>query len=64
MDVFKRSILGHLAKPAHPIKVEFDNQLAHPQYIIECPIDSWRVFGNIDDTNICLDLQPWLWSCR
>ena len=56
MDVFKRSILGRLAKPAHPFEVEFDNQLAHPQYIIECPIDSWRVFGFIDDTNV--------WTCR
>jgi hypothetical protein len=56
MDVFKRSILGRLAKPAHPFEVEFDNQLTHPQYIIDCPIDSWRVFSFIDDTNV--------WTCR
>ena len=36
--------------------MELDNQLAHPKYIIECPIDSWRVFGSIDDTNV--------WTCR
>jgi hypothetical protein len=53
---FKKSILGRLAKPAHPFEVEFNNELAQPQYIIECPIDSWRVFGFLDDTNV--------WTCR
>jgi hypothetical protein len=53
---FKKSILGPLAKPEHPFEVEFNNELAHPQCIIECPIDSWRVFRFLDDTNI--------WTCR
>jgi hypothetical protein len=49
---FKKAILDRLAKPAHPIKLDFDDDLAHPQYVIQCPIECWRVFGFIDDTNI------------
>jgi hypothetical protein len=49
---FKKSILGHLAKPAHLFEVEFNNELAHPGFIIQCPIDSWRVFSFSDDLNV------------
>ena len=49
---FKKAILDRLAKPAHPFELEFDDQLANPQYVIQCPIESWRVFGFIDDTNV------------
>jgi hypothetical protein len=33
-----------------------NNELAYPQFIIECPIESWRVFGVLDDTDV--------WTCR
>jgi hypothetical protein len=36
----------------HPIELDFDEELGNPQYIIQCPIESWSVFGFLDDTNI------------
>jgi hypothetical protein len=55
MEYFKRVILDRLAQPAHPIERElFDND-GHPervQYIIQCPIKSWHVYGFLDDTKI------------
>ena len=49
---FKKAILDRLAKPAHPIELDFDDELANPQYVVQCPIECWRVFGFIDDTNV------------
>ncbi len=55
IESFKRVILDRLAQPAHPIERElFDND-GHPeraQYIIQCAIESWRVYGFLDDTAV------------
>jgi len=34
------------------MEVEFNDQLARPEFIIEAPFVSWRIFGFIDDTNV------------
>ncbi len=47
----KKAILDHLAKPAHPFELDYDEELGNPQCIIQCPIESWRVFGFLNDTN-------------
>jgi hypothetical protein len=49
---FKRVILDRLAQPAHPIQLDYDDELTHPQFIIQCPIENWRVFRFLDDTNV------------
>jgi hypothetical protein len=49
---FKKAILDCLAQPAHPIELDFDEGLAHQQYIIQCPIECWQVLGFLDDTNV------------
>ncbi len=36
----------------HPIELDFDEELGNPQYIIQCPVESWSVFGFLDDTHI------------
>ncbi len=43
MEDFKKVILDHPAQPAHPMKLDHDDELAHPQFIIQCPIENWRV---------------------
>jgi hypothetical protein len=35
------------------MEVEFNDRLACPDFIIEAPFESWRLFGFIDDTNVC-----------
>ncbi len=55
MESFKQAILNRLAQPAHPIERELFLEEGHPeraQYIIQCPIESWRVFGFLDDTAV------------
>jgi len=49
---FRWAILNHLGKPAHQMEVDFDEQLGRPEFIIQAPLESWRVFGFIDDTNV------------
>jgi hypothetical protein len=49
---FRTAILNRLGKPAHQMEVEFNDQLARPEFIIEAPFVSWRIFGFIDDTNV------------
>ena len=34
------------------MEVDFDEQLGRPEFIIQAPLESWRVFGFIDDTNV------------
>ena len=55
MESFKRLILGRLAQPAHPIERDYFVEEGHPeraQYVIHCPIESWRVYGFLDDTAV------------
>jgi hypothetical protein len=55
MENFKRIILDPLAQPAHPIEHDFFVEEVHPeraQYVVHCPIESWRVYGFLDDTAI------------
>jgi hypothetical protein len=55
IEVFKQAILNHLTQPAHPIERDLFVEEGHPeraQYIIQCPIESWRVYGFIDDTAV------------
>jgi hypothetical protein len=52
VEDFKKAILDRLAQPAHPIELDYDDELAHPRFIIQCPIENWRVFGFLDDTNV------------
>jgi len=49
---FRWAILNRLGKPAHQMEVDFDEQLGRPEFIIQAPLESWRVFGFIDDTNV------------
>jgi hypothetical protein len=56
MEYFKQAILDHLAQPVHPIERELFDNLGHPervQYVIHCLIESWHVYGFLDDTAIC-----------
>jgi hypothetical protein len=34
------------------MEVDFDEQLGHPEFIIQAPLESCRVCGFIDDTNV------------
>ncbi len=55
IESFKQAILDRLAQPAYPFKREYFEEIGYPeraQYIINCPIKHWRVFGFIDDTNV------------
>jgi hypothetical protein len=55
IDEFKQAILDRLAQPAHPIEREFFDDIGHPeraQFIVQCPLDFWRVYGFLDDTNV------------
>ncbi len=54
---FKQAILDHLAQPAHPIGVEdFKEEgidVDVEEFIIQCPLESWHVFGFLDITAVC-----------
>jgi len=55
IDNFKQVILDRLAQPAHPIERERFDADGHPeraQYVVHCPLESWRVYGFIDDTAV------------
>jgi hypothetical protein len=55
MESFKHVILDRLAQPAHPIERDFFVEEGHPeraQYVIHCPIESWHVYGFLDDTAV------------
>ena len=55
MENFKWVILECLAQPAHPIEKERFDADGHPeraQYVVHCPLESWRVYGFIDDTAV------------
>jgi len=55
MMEFKQAILNRLVQPAQPIERELFVEEGHPeraQYVIQCPIESWRVYGFLDDTAV------------
>ncbi len=55
IESFKQAILDRLAQPAYPFEREYFEEIGHPeraQYVINCPIEHWRVFGFIDHTNV------------
>jgi hypothetical protein len=51
---FKQAILDRLAQPANPIEMEyFEDEginINREEFVIHCPLDSWRVYGFLDDT--------------
>lgn len=49
---FKKGIFDHRAKPHYLIELDLYDKLVHPQYIIQCPIDCWRVFEFLDGNNV------------
>ncbi len=56
IEDFKQAILACLAQPAHPIKQNDFDDMGHPErgnYVINCPIKHWSIFGFLDDTRIC-----------
>jgi hypothetical protein len=55
MENFKWVILECLAQPAHPIERERFDADGHPgraKYVIHCELESWRVYGFLDDTAV------------
>jgi hypothetical protein len=56
INSFKLAILDSLAQPAHPIEVEYFEdegiEFDHEEFVIHCPLESWCVFGFLDDTAV------------
>jgi hypothetical protein len=61
VEDFKQAILDRLAQPAHPIELEYFDDIGHPeraQFIVHCPAEFWRVFGLLDDANVRTPVGP------